>query len=145
MLKAEFREFITPQKCETLDELINWARDRAIELKRQEERGEKRSSEKGSNPSPSKKTKFQDHGRKEKSKGAITPCKTCGKLHTGECLLGKNWCYNCGKEGHPYYKCPNNPKTCYNCFQTGHVKAECPKLQQGAKKESKKEESPKAR
>ncbi|MFS8025300.1 putative retrotransposon gag domain-containing protein [Helianthus anomalus] len=47
VLKAEFREFITPLKCETLDELINMARDREIEIKRQEERVEKRPSEKG--------------------------------------------------------------------------------------------------
>ncbi|XP_022031591.1 uncharacterized protein LOC110932572 [Helianthus annuus] len=37
ILKAEYREIITPSKCETLDELINWTRDREIELKRQEE------------------------------------------------------------------------------------------------------------
>ncbi|XP_022041465.1 uncharacterized protein LOC110944051 [Helianthus annuus] len=36
MLKAEYREFITPSKCETLSELINLAPDREIELKRQE-------------------------------------------------------------------------------------------------------------
>ncbi|XP_022032309.1 uncharacterized protein LOC110933392 [Helianthus annuus] len=128
ILKAEFREFITPSKCETLDKLINWARDRELEIKRQEERGEKRSTEKGTNASPSKKARFQDQGRKDKPKGGITPCKTCGKLYTGECLLGKKGCYKCGDEGHQYYKCPNNPKTCFNCFQKGHVKSECPKL-----------------
>ncbi|XP_022023734.1 uncharacterized protein LOC110923994 [Helianthus annuus] len=96
VLKEKFREFITPSKCETLDELINLARDREIEIKRQEERGEKRSSEKGASSSPSKKGKYQEQGRKDKSKGGITPCKTCGKLHTGECLLGKKGCYKCG-------------------------------------------------
>ncbi|XP_021990969.2 uncharacterized protein LOC110887678 [Helianthus annuus] len=145
VLKAEFREFITPSKCETLDELINLARDREIEIKRQEERGEKRSNEKGASSSPSKKTKFQDHGKKDKSRGGISPCKTCGKLHTGECLLGKKECYKCGEGGHRSYKFPNNPKTCFNCFQKGHVKSECPKLQQGSKKEGKNEESSKAK
>ncbi|XP_021979720.1 uncharacterized protein LOC110875830 [Helianthus annuus] len=144
MLKAEYREFINPSKCETLNELINWARDREIELKTQIERGEKRPTEKPTNPSPSEKAKYQDHGKKEKSKSGIPSCKTCGKLHKGECLFGKKGCYNCGKEGHLYYKCPNNPKTCYNSFQPGHIKAECPKLQ-GAKREGKKEESTKAR
>ncbi|XP_022019554.1 uncharacterized protein LOC110919591 [Helianthus annuus] len=145
ILKAEFREFITPSKSETLDELINLARDRKIEIKRLEERGEKRSTEKGINASPSKKARFQDQGRKDKSKGGITPCKTCGKLHTGECLLGKKGCYKCGEEGHTSYKCPNNPKTCFNCFQKGHIKSKCPKLQQGSKKEGKNEESSKAK
>ncbi|XP_021975089.1 uncharacterized protein LOC110870197 [Helianthus annuus] len=119
VLKAEFREFITLSKCETLDELINLARDREIEIKRQEERGEKRPSEKGASSSPSKKGKYQEQGRKDKSKGGITPCKTCEKLHTGECLLGKKGCYKCGKEGHSSYQCPNNPKTCFNCFERG--------------------------
>ncbi|XP_021991585.1 uncharacterized protein LOC110888363 [Helianthus annuus] len=112
---------------------------------RQEERGEKRSSEKGASSGPSKKGKFQDQGRKEKSKGGITPCKTCGKLHTGECLLGKKGCYKCGKEGHSSYQCPNNPKTCFNCFERGHIKSECPKLQQESKKEDKKQEGSKTK
>ncbi|XP_022007209.1 uncharacterized protein LOC110906374 [Helianthus annuus] len=145
VLKAEIREFITPSKCETLEELINLARDREIEIKRQEERGEKRPSEKGASFSPSKKGKFQDQGRKGKSKGGITPCKTCGKLHTGECLLGKKGCFKCGKEGHSSYQCPNNPKTCFNCFERGHIKSECPKLQQESKKEDKKQEGSKAK
>ncbi|XP_021979167.1 uncharacterized protein LOC110875277 [Helianthus annuus] len=145
VLKAEIREFITPSKCETLEELINLARDREIEIKRQEERGENRPSEKGASFSPSKKGKFQDQGRKGKSKGGITPCKTCGKLHTGECLLGKKGCFKCGKEGHSSYQCPNNPKTCFNCFERGHIKSECPKLQQESKKEDKKQEGSKAK
>ncbi|XP_022027942.1 uncharacterized protein LOC110929126 [Helianthus annuus] len=145
VLKAEFREFITPSKCETLDELINLARDREIEIKRQEERGEKRLSEKGASSNPSKKGKYQEQGRKDKSKGGITPCKTCGKLHTGECLLGKKGCYKCGKEGHSSYQCPNNPKTCFNCFERGHIKSECPKLQQESKKEDKKQEGSRAK
>ncbi|XP_022041975.1 uncharacterized protein LOC110944629 [Helianthus annuus] len=101
--------------------------------------------EKGATSSPSKEAKFQDHGKKDKSKGGITPCKTCGKLHTGECLLGKKGCYKCGDEGHTFYKCPNNPKTCYNCFQKWHVKSECPKLQQGSKKEGNNEENSRAK
>ncbi|XP_022026765.1 uncharacterized protein LOC110927373 [Helianthus annuus] len=76
MLKAEYREFITPSKCETLNELINWVRDREIELRRQAERGEKRASENVPNSSPSKKQKFQDHGKKDKAKGSKLQQKT---------------------------------------------------------------------
>ncbi|XP_021975371.1 uncharacterized protein LOC110870503 [Helianthus annuus] len=85
VLKAEFREFITSSKCETLDELINLARDREIEIRtrdreieirRQEERGEKRSTEKGTNASPSKK---KGHVKSE-----------CPKLQQGSKKEGKN-------------------------------------------------------
>ncbi|XP_035845155.1 uncharacterized protein LOC118491458 [Helianthus annuus] len=145
ILKAEFREFITPSKCETLDELINLARDREIEIKRQEERGEKRPNEKSGSSTPTKKGKYQEQGRKDKSKSGITPCKTCGKLHTGECLLGKKGCYKCGKEGHSSYQCPTSPKTCFNCFEKGHIKSECPKLQQESRKEDKKQEGSRAK
>ncbi|XP_035841510.1 uncharacterized protein LOC110876781 [Helianthus annuus] len=145
MLKAEYREFIIPAKCETLNELIDLARDREIEIRRQAERGEKRVSENVSSSSPSKKPKFQDQRKKDKAKGSIPKCKTCGKLHTGECLKGKKGCYNCGQEGHPYYRCPNPSRTCYNYFQPGHIKAECPKLQQKTDKEARKEEAPRAK
>ncbi|XP_022003252.1 uncharacterized protein LOC110900688 [Helianthus annuus] len=145
MLKAEYREFITPSKCETLSELINLARDREIELKRQVERGEKRVAEKPSTTNPSKKPKQHDTRTKGGSKGSIPPCKTCGKLHTGECLMGKKGCYNCGQEGHPYFKCPSPVRTCFNCFTPGHVKADCPKLKQQGQKDEKKNENQKAR
>ncbi|KAD3066814.1 hypothetical protein E3N88_34694 [Mikania micrantha] len=41
MLNAKYREFLTPSKCETLSELTDCARERELELKRQEERGGK--------------------------------------------------------------------------------------------------------
>ncbi|XP_022014435.1 uncharacterized protein LOC110913926 [Helianthus annuus] len=141
---AEIREFITPSKCETLDEIIDLARDREIEIKRQDGRGEKRQVEKGSTQGSSKKPKTHDQGKKEAPKGGFPRCKTCGKPHSGECLLGRKGCYNCGQEGHPYYNCPNPKRVCYNCNESGHVKAECPKLKQGVKKEGKKEEPAKA-
>ncbi|XP_022040068.1 uncharacterized protein LOC110942600 [Helianthus annuus] len=115
MLKAEYREFMTPSKCETLDEIIDLARDREIELKRQTERGEKRQVEKGSTQGSSEKPKTQEQGKKEASKGGFSRCKTCGKPHSGECLLGRKGCYNCGQEGLPYYNCPNPKRVCYNC------------------------------
>ncbi|XP_022015093.1 uncharacterized protein LOC110914614 [Helianthus annuus] len=145
MLKTEYREFVNPSKCATLNELIEWARDREIEIKRQVERGEKRVAEKPTNASPSKKARYQDQSKKGKASSEIPTCKTCGKHHSGECLSGKKGCYKCGREGHPFYRCPENPKACYNCNETGHIKAECPKLQQGAKREGKKDEPPKAR
>ncbi|XP_022008161.1 uncharacterized protein LOC110907467 [Helianthus annuus] len=145
MLKAEYREFVNPSKCAMLNDLIYWARDRDIELRRQVERGEKRVAEKPTNTNPSKKARYQDQNRKGNTSSGIPTCKTCGKHHSGECFLGRKGCYKCGQETHPYYRCPENSKARYDCNQTGHIKAECPKLQQGAKKDGKKDESSKAR
>ncbi|KAJ0586988.1 putative retrotransposon gag domain-containing protein [Helianthus annuus] len=116
MLKVKYREFITPSKCETLNELINWTWDREIKLKRQVERGEKRTSENVPNSGPSKKQKFQDPDKKDKTKGNFPKCKTCGKLQTEECLKGKKGCYNFGQEGHPYCKCPIPPELVITVF-----------------------------
>ncbi|XP_074576215.1 uncharacterized protein LOC141832651 [Curcuma longa] len=58
------------------------------------------------------------HNRKDKkkwnkSKGGsankkpkYTPCAKCGKPHPGECRLGTNKCFICGKEGHKAQACP---------------------------------------
>ncbi|KAK1432277.1 hypothetical protein QVD17_09172 [Tagetes erecta] len=142
MLRTEFREFITASKCATLGELIDWAREREIEIKRQEERGEKRVMERTSNPS--KKTKFNEHGKKEGSKSGVPRCKTCGRHHNGECQSGQKACYNCGQTGHPFYKCPSPVKLCYNCYEPGHVKSGCPKLKQGFGRNDRKMDVPKA-
>ena len=34
------------------------------------------------------------------------PCRKCGKLHGGECIMGTNACYSCGKPGHMVKDCP---------------------------------------
>ena len=33
------------------------------------------------------------------------PCRKCGKLHGGECIMGTNACYSCGKPGHMVKDC----------------------------------------
>lgn len=35
------------------------------------------------------------------------PCRKCGKLHRGECMMGSNARYNCGKPGHMMKDCSN--------------------------------------
>ena len=34
------------------------------------------------------------------------PCRKCGKLHGGECIMGTNTCYSCGKPSHMVKDCP---------------------------------------
>ncbi|KAD2805474.1 hypothetical protein E3N88_38851 [Mikania micrantha] len=85
MLKAEYREYITPSKCETLQALINWAREREMEILRSVERGEKQKAEVIT--TPVKKTKFVSSSKKENFKTEPHCCKICGsecpKLNLG--------------------------------------------------------------
>ena len=30
----------------------------------------------------------------------VPPCSKCGKAHKGDCLIGSDICYKCGKAGH---------------------------------------------
>ncbi|XP_035834327.1 uncharacterized protein LOC118482773 [Helianthus annuus] len=94
MLKAEYREFITPSKCETLDEIIDLARDREIEIKRQVERGEKRQVEKGSK-----------QGECLLGKRGCYNCGQEGHPYYN-CPNPKRVCYNCNESGHVKAKCP---------------------------------------
>ena len=67
------------------------------------------------NPTPSKNT-YVDGGKSEFKKGNDRnaqhdrePCGKCGRLHGGECLVGTNAFYGCGKSGHmirdwPHFK-----------------------------------------
>ncbi|XP_022014202.1 uncharacterized protein LOC110913686 [Helianthus annuus] len=90
MLSAEYREFITPSKYETLTEIINVAREREIELKKSIERGERKAQD--VNPSPTKKARTNEIAKKSDTKSGSLSCKICGKGHKrSECpeLVGK--------------------------------------------------------
>ncbi|XP_022014774.1 uncharacterized protein LOC110914282 [Helianthus annuus] len=126
MLSAEYREFMTPSKYETLTEIINVAREREIELKKQVERGERRAQD--VNPSPTKKARTGESGKKAVVKGGSPSCKVCGKGHKGECRFKDKPCPICGKTGHTASLCPGKVFVCYKCYQPGHKKSECPEL-----------------
>ncbi|XP_021991881.1 uncharacterized protein LOC110888675 [Helianthus annuus] len=143
MLSAEYREFMTPSKYETLTEIINTAREREIELRKQVERGERRAQD--VNPSPTKKARTTESGKKVDAKGGSPSCKVCGKGHKGECRFKDKPCPVCGKTGHIALLCPGKVSVCYKCYQPGHKKSECPELVE--KRDTKKSpiEAPKAK
>ncbi|KAJ0490975.1 putative retrotransposon gag domain-containing protein [Helianthus annuus] len=85
MLSTEYREFMTPSKIGHLTEIVNAAREREIEPKKQIERGERRVFD--VNPSPAKKSKPNEAPKKGVAKGGLPQCKICGKTHKGECYF----------------------------------------------------------
>ncbi|KAJ0544333.1 putative nucleotidyltransferase, Ribonuclease H [Helianthus annuus] len=143
MLSAEYREFMTPSKYETLTEIINAAREREIELKKQIERGERRAQE--VNPSPTKKARVTDSSKKQEGKSSTPSCKVCGKGHKGECRFKDNPCPICGKTGHTAVLCPGKVSVCYKCYQPGHKKSECSELIGKKDEKSTHTEAPKAK
>ncbi|XP_022003883.1 uncharacterized protein LOC110901360 [Helianthus annuus] len=122
----QLREFMTPSKYKTLTEIINVAREREIKLKKQVERGERRAQD--VNPSPTKKARTGELGKKVDVKGGSPSCKVCGKGHKGECRFKDKSCPICGKTRHTASLCPGKVFVCYKCYQPGHKKSECPEL-----------------
>ncbi|KAD2805171.1 hypothetical protein E3N88_38548 [Mikania micrantha] len=127
MLNTKYREFLTPSKCETLNELINCARERELELKRQEDRGDKRKAE--TETGSSKKARF---AKLFKKPVFTKPCPNCGRMHAEECRASPVVCYKCGKPGHLATQCMSSPSLRYHCYKPGHRRSECPELKRAA-------------
>ncbi|KAK1423394.1 hypothetical protein QVD17_18696 [Tagetes erecta] len=128
ILNTEIREFISPSKCGSLEELLNWAREREMELKRQVERDGKRKAEVVAPAAPAKKAKTFTYAKGPALKNEPGSCRFCGKRHFGECRYKNPICYKCGKYGHTAPQCTTRVNLCYNCYKPGHMKNDCPEL-----------------
>ncbi|KAI3725366.1 hypothetical protein L1987_65153 [Smallanthus sonchifolius] len=92
--------------------------------------------------------KLSGAGDKQARVGEAAVYGKCGVIHAGECRLGSNLCFKCGKNVHYSRECPQGFK-CYNCGESGHMSRECTKPRMGeagkGKGSEKKEERPRAK
>ncbi|XP_076913256.1 uncharacterized protein LOC143571815 [Bidens hawaiensis] len=72
-----------------------------------------------------KRVKIEEGETKMGGSSEQKECRKCGKSHYGQCFLGLNLCFRCGKTGHLSYKCPD--AKCVSCGETGHSVTACPK------------------
>ncbi|XP_076954599.1 uncharacterized protein LOC143629129 [Bidens hawaiensis] len=128
ILKTEIREFISPSKCGSLEELLNWAREREVELKRQVDRDGKRKLDVVIPATPAKKAKIFKPTKVPSFKKESGTWQFCGKRHFGEFRYKNPTCYKCGRLGHTTLECTSPVNLCYNCYKPGHMKNDWPKL-----------------
>ncbi|KAK9079891.1 hypothetical protein SSX86_001564 [Deinandra increscens subsp. villosa] len=142
MLKAKIKNFMPLDRFTTVEQMINAARAREMDVIREEAQEARKPT--GGNPNPPKKQKVGDSSKKRDTRGGGSKCKVCGKGHSGECIFKDRPCLNCGKKGHVISNCPSSEPRCFNCYQAGHKKSECPKLKKEGAKSGVKMEVPKA-
>ncbi|KAK9049844.1 hypothetical protein SSX86_031187 [Deinandra increscens subsp. villosa] len=143
MLKSTIKDFVPLSSFATVEEMINAARARELDITRREEARERRGPNEAQS-NPPKKQKMGESPKKKEFKGGNSKCKICGRGHPGECLFKDRPCLNCGKKGHLVSNCPSEVVRCFNCYQTGHKKPNCPKLMGEGSRSGGKTEIPRA-
>ncbi|XP_071925957.1 uncharacterized protein [Coffea arabica] len=61
----------------------------------------------GGNTFPACKTCGKMHRGECRLKTTFPPCKTCGKIHRGECRMRTGACFECGQQGYRAMDCPS--------------------------------------
>ncbi|XP_073279501.1 uncharacterized protein [Primulina huaijiensis] len=116
-VRAEIKRDVRMSKAASYKEIVEKARmaeqdEKEIERERQLKRQD--FSTKGQGYGWKGKGKFRGKEKEEHRPKAPMPppaydrpvCLKCGKMHTGECLVGSNRCFSCGGVGHVIKNCP---------------------------------------
>lgn len=119
VLRTEIREFICNAPYTSLNNMMEAARRRELELENQSKKRKAVLTVAPISTVP-KKSRFLDSRSGHKSGGF--------KPREGE----EKKCYKCGRSGHLSRDCRSSITVCFNCNQTGHIRTNCPSLTNGS-------------
>ena len=120
MLKDEIREFVRAVPHTSLNQMIESARRREIELEYQLS-NKRTSSTQPAATSQAKKPRTFDNRINQRGGGN-------SRGQQGGSGRQPMTCFKCGQPGHVIKDCKEGLRLCFNCGQGGHLKNECPKL-----------------
>ncbi|XP_052626964.1 uncharacterized protein LOC128133531 [Lactuca sativa] len=126
VLRDDIREFVSFSGCKILNEMVEKAREREMEL---ELRTKWKPEQAQTAIGQAKKLKtFDSFGRGQHGCGRYAKCR---RSHSGFCRVTSPICYTCGQPGHVSKDRPKKCLICFNYNQTSHKKADYLRLQGG--------------
>ncbi|XP_023737006.1 uncharacterized protein LOC111884940 [Lactuca sativa] len=120
-LREDIRDFVIFTRCNTLNEMLEKAWEREMELKsRMKQKPEQAQAVVGQAP------------RMHLVRASRAVASVPSVVDLMGAFQGSNpVCYTCGLSGHVSRDCPKKGLISFHCNQTGHKKAKCPRLKGG--------------